>query len=77
MHFQLQDLNYDYFDTFFYLFKDFFRRYKNSETTKARNLKFKNMISLYMKLSTWIFGGVTFRGLRQKRQKLVRAKFNK
>ena len=37
--------------------------YNNSETTKARNLKFRDMLSLDMKLSTCILGGARLRGL--------------
>ena len=48
---------------------------KNSETTKARNLKFGDMISLYMKLCTSNFGGATSLGLGQMRPKHVIAKF--
>ena len=61
MQFQLPNLNYDDSKTFFllylfiYLFKNFFIGNKNSETTKARKLKFEDMIRLYMKLFTCIF----------------------
>ena len=54
----------------------FYRR-KNFETTYARNLKFGNMRSLHMKLSTCIFGGATSRCLGQMHPKLVIAKFIK
>ena len=37
--------------------------YNNSETTKARNLKFRDMLSLYMKLSTCILRGARLRDL--------------
>ena len=45
--------------------------YKNSEVTKARNLKFGQIISLYMKLCTCILGGAMSCGLGQTCQKLV------
>ena len=38
---------------------------KNSKTRKARNLKFGDMISLYMKLCACNFGGATSRALGQ------------
>ena len=80
LQFQLPDLNYDNSHTFFlFLFlsvKNFFIRPRNSKTTKARKLKFGDMISPYMKLYTCIFGGATSRGLRQTHQKLVITKFN-
>ena len=50
---------------------------KNSETTKARNLKFGQMISLYMNLHPSSFGGATSCGLGQMHPKLVTAKFIK
>ena len=50
---------------------------KNSETTKARNLKFGQMISLYMNLRPSNFGGTTSRGLEQMRPKHVTEKFIK
>ena len=50
---------------------------KYSKTTKARNLKFRQMISLYMNLRPSNFGGATSRGLGQMHPKLVTAKFNK
>ena len=50
---------------------------KNSETTKARNLRFGQMISLYMKLCACNFEGATSRGLGQMHSKLVTAKFIK
>ena len=61
---------------FIYLFKNFFRRCKDSETTTARKFKFGDMISLYMKLCTCIFGGATSSGLGQMHQKLVITKFD-
>ena len=39
--------------------------YKNFESTKARNLKFGDMIRLYMKLCTCVFGAVRSHGLRK------------
>ena len=48
MQFQLPNLNYDDSDTFFFLsyfFKNFFIGNNNFETTKARKLKFGDMIS--------------------------------
>ena len=50
---------------------------KYSKTTKARNLKFVQMISLYMNLRSSNFGGATSRGLGQMHPKLVTAKFIK
>ena len=50
--------NYLFTYSFTYL-RTFFYRDKNSEATKARNLKFGDMINLYMKLRTYIFGGFT------------------
>ena len=50
---------------------------KNSKTTKAGNLKFGDMISLYMKFCAFIFEDATSCGLGQMRQKLVITKFNK
>ena len=44
--------------------------YNNSKTTKARNLKFRDMLSLYMKLSTCILGGARFRGLGERARNL-------
>ena len=68
MQFRLKHLNYDISDPFFffiYLFKNFFVANENSETTKRRKLKFGDMISLYMELSTCIFGDNMSRGLEQ------------
>ena len=50
---------------------------KNSKTTKARNLKFGQIISLYMNLRHCNFGGATSRGLGQIHPKHVTAKFIK
>ena len=81
MQFQLPKINYDDSDTFFSLFIYLFSKShyddKNSETTKARNLKFEQMISLYMNLRPSTFGGTTSRGLGQMHSKLVTAKFIK
>ena len=48
-----------------------------SKTTKARNLKFGQIISLYMNLRPSNFGGATSRGLGHMHPKLVTAKFIK
>ena len=45
--------------------------------TKARNLKFGQMISLHMNLCPSNFGGATSRGLGHMHPKLVTAKFIK
>ena len=58
-------------------FRKFHYGDKNSETTKATELKFEAMISLYMKLCTCNFGGAPSRGLGQMHPKLVIAKFVK
>ena len=50
---------------------------KNSETTKARNLKFRQMIGLYMDLRRCNFEGATSRGLGHMHPKLGTAKFIK
>ena len=50
---------------------------KYFKTTKARNLKVGQMISLYMNLRPSNFGGTTLRGLGQMHPKLVTAKFIK
>ena len=50
---------------------------KNSETTKTRNLKFGQMIGLYMDLRNCNFGGATSRALGHMHPKLVTAKFIK
>ena len=50
---------------------------KNSETTKARNLKFGQMISLYMNLRASNFGGAMSRGLEHMHPNLVTTKFIK
>ena len=44
--------------------------YKKSETTKARNLKFGDIISLYMKLCSGIFGSAKSHGLGKTVQNL-------
>ena len=86
MPFQLPNINYDDSDTFFFL--SFFINLfiylskspygnKNSKTTKAANLKFGQMISLYMNLRPCNFGGATLRGLGHMHPKLVTAKFIK
>ena len=50
---------------------------KFSETTKARNLKFGQIISLYMNLRPCNFGGATSRALGDMHPKLVTEKFIK
>ena len=53
MQFQLLKLNYDDSDTFFpffFIYLSFFYTLKSSKTTKARNLKFGDMISLLHKV---------------------------
>ena len=80
MQFQLPKINHDASDTFFlYLFIYLLYKShygdKNSETTKARNLKFGQMISLNMKLRTRNFGGATLCGLEHMHPKLVIVKF--
>ena len=80
MLFQLSKINHDDSDTFFSLFINLRKSHgghKNSETTKARNLKFGQMIGLYMDLGTCNFGGATSRGLGHMHLKLVTAKFIK
>ena len=66
---------YLFFYLFIYLLSKSHYGDKNFETTKARNLKLGQMISLNMKLRTRNFGGVTSRGLGQMHPKLVIAKF--
>ena len=61
---------------FIYLSKSHYGN-KNSETTKARNLKFGQMISLYMNLRPSNFGVATSRGLEHMHPKLGTAKFIK
>ena len=71
MPFQLSKINHDESDTFFSLFIYLFVYLlskshggdKYSKTTKARNLKFGQIISLYMNLRPSNFGGATSRGL--------------
>ena len=64
------------FYLFIYLSKSHYGN-KNSETTKTRNLKFGQMIGLYMDLRHCNFGGATSRGLGHMHPKLVTAKFMK
>ena len=62
---------------FFYLFIYLIKSHGGdnyAKTTKARNLKFGQIISLYMNLSTCNFGGATSRGLGHMQPKLVTAK---
>ena len=89
MLFQLSKINHDDSDTFFslsiylliylfiYLFSKSHGGHKNSETTKARNLKLGQMIGLYMDLCTCNFGGATSRGLGDMHPKLETAMFIK
>ena len=64
-----------FFSFFIYLLSKSHGGHKNSETTKARNLKFGQMIGLYMDLRPCNFGGATSRGLGHMHPKLVTAKF--
>ena len=64
------------FNLFIYLSKLLYGD-KKSQTTKARNLIYEDVISLYMKLCTCIFGGTTSRGLRHMHPNFVTAKCNK
>ena len=50
---------------------------KNSKTTKARNLKFGQIIGLYINLRPCNFGGATSSGLGKMHPKLVTTKFIK
>ena len=93
MPFQLSQINYDDSDTFLflsfflyliiiiylfiYLFSKSHYGDKYSKTTEARNLKFEQMISLYMNLRHCNFGGATSRGLGYMHPKLVTVKFIK
>ena len=81
MPFQLSKINHDDSYTFlFYLFIYLSKSHygnKNSETTKDRNLKFGQMIGLYMDLHHCNFGGATSRNLGHMHPKLVTAKFIK
>ena len=66
MPFQLSKINHDDSDTFFffiYLLSKSHGGDNYSKTTKARNLKFGQIINLYMNLCTCNFGGATSRGL--------------
>ena len=69
-----------FFSFFFYLFiyssKSHYGN-KNFETTKARNLKFGQMINLYMNLRHCNFGDATSCGFGHMHPKLVTAKFIK
>ena len=84
MQFQLSKINYDDSDTFsFFLYLFIYLLSKSHyddkylKTTKARNLKFGQMISLYMNLRPSNSGGATSRGLGQMHPKLVKTKFIK
>ena len=63
--------------SFIYLLSKSHHGDKYSKTTKVRNLKFEQKISLYMNLRPSNFGGATSRGLGQMHPKLVTAKFIK
>ena len=82
MPFQRSKINYDNSDTFFFLYLFFYLSKSHygdnySKTTKAKSLKFGQMISLYMNLRPSNFGGATSRGLGQMHPKLVTAKLIK
>ena len=80
MHFQLSKINHDDSDTFFlfiYLLSKSHGGDNYSKTTKARNLKFGQIISLYKNLRPCNFGGTTSRGLGHMHPKLVTANFIK
>ena len=51
-----------FFTLFIYLLSKLHYGDKNSETTKARNLKFRQLIGLFMNLRPSNFGGATSRG---------------
>ena len=65
------------FSFFFYLLSKSRYGDKYSKTTKARNLKFGHMISIYINLHPSNFGDATSRDLGQMHPKLVTAKFIK
>ena len=76
----LKKINYDDSDMFFFFIYILSKSHygnKNSETTKVRNLKFGQMISLYMNLHPSNFGGALSCGLGQMHPKLVTVKFIK
>ena len=75
MLFQLSKINHDDSDTFFIYLLSKSHGGDNSKTTKARNLKFGQIISQYMNLRPCIFGGATSRGFGHMHPKLVTAKF--
>ena len=79
MPFQLSKLNHDDSDPFFCLFIYLLSKSHGadnySKTTKAGNLKYGQIISLYINLCTCNFGGATSRGLEHMDPKLVTAKF--
>ena len=82
MPFQLSKINHDDSDTCFFLYSFIYlskshHGNKNSKTTKARNLKFGQIIGLYMDLCHCNFGGATSRGLGHMHPKLMTAKFIK
>ena len=64
-----------FFSSFIYLLSKSHGGDKYSKTTTAKNLKFEQIISLFMNLRPCNFGGTTSRGLEQIHPKLVTAKF--
>ena len=77
MSFQPSKVNHYNSDIFIYLFIYFSKSHGGdnySKTTKARNLKFGQIISLYINLCPCNFGGATSRGLGHMHPKLVTAK---
>ena len=62
--------------SFIYLSKSHYGN-KHSETTKARNLKFGQIISLHMNLRHCNFGGAASRGMGHMHPMLVTVKFIK
>ena len=76
----LKNYIYDDSDTFFFFLSLLRKSHygdKYSKTTKARNLKFGQMISLYMNLRPCNFGGATSRAFGHMHPKLVTARFIK
>ena len=60
-----REINIQFYSCFFSFYKKLFSTCKSSKITKARNLKYGDMVSLYIKLRTCIFGGARWRGLRE------------
>ena len=71
-----EHLVYLFIHLFIYLSKSHYGN-KHSETTKARNLKFGQIISLHMNLRHYNFGGATSHGMGHLHPKLVTMKFIK